>query len=347
MAIPWYRRSWVIVLTLVLVFPVGIVLMWSRKPGWGARAQWIVTGLVAAVVIVVIAAGASGSPSHNTTVAVATGSPASSVATSETSSPVAASQSPSPAATTASTSAPVAAGCIPDPMAHVYHPDRLHVLGACVTVAGTIDDIRSEADGDYHVLIALDPGQTCGGQDCLNDDNRSLQGGDLVVEAVCEHTVTQTDAISACSTYHNDLVIPARGTHTTATGPWVYDADHGWNEIHPVEQFGDQPAPVATAPATAPPAPAGTLTVQITASQYGYVSAVTSPGAVCTAQAKLPSGRISTAAGLQAQHTAGNDGEVSWTYQTSSSTHPGTGTHTVSCALNGVTASASAPFTVP
>lgn len=86
--------------------------------------------------------------------------------------------------------------------------------------------------------------------------------------------------------------------------------------------------------------------MRITQSVYGSVSAITSPGASCTAKATLPSGRDSTATGLQGAQTAGSDGGVSWTYKTQSNTTKGTGTHTVTCQLNGQTASASAPFTV-
>lgn len=239
-----------------------------------------------------------------------------------------------------------AKACLADPTLHVYNPDRLRLLDSCVTVAGTVDLIRSEADGDYHVRIHLDAGQLCAGQDCLNSGNLSQQAGDLVVEPVCEHAITQADAVSACSGYRNTLAVPPVGSHTTVTGPWVLDQDHGWNEIHPAEMFGGQSMPAAPAAPPPPASYAGALAVAITASQYGYVAASTRPGAVCSAQAKLPSGRISTASGLQAQLTAGSDGAVSWTYRTSTSTTPGTGTHTVSCTLGGATASASAPFSV-
>jgi len=137
----------------------------------------------------------------------------------------------------APSAAPVNTACSADPMAHVYRPSRLQILAACVTVSGTIQDIRGEADGDYHVLLALDPGQRCNGLDCLDDGNRQLQMGDLVTEVVCARAVTQADAIATCSAYHNNLTIPPVGSHVSVTGPWVFDA-HGWNEIHPVETFG-------------------------------------------------------------------------------------------------------------
>lgn len=294
---------------------------------WGSAAALVLAGAV-----LVGCSGDSGAP------AVGGGSAAAASTTAGADSP--ATDSASPEVTAA------AQGCLADPMLHVYNPDRLRVLNPCVTVTGTIDLIRSEADGDYHVRVHLDSGQLCGGQNCLDAANLSQQAGDLVVEPVCEHSITQADAVAACSNFHNTLAVPPVGTHTTVTGPWVLDQDHGWNEIHPAEMFGGTSMP-AGQPASAPPAPApATFTVAITASRYGYVAAKTSPGAVCSAQARLPSGRISTAAGLQVQDTAGADGAVSWTYRTSSTTTPGTGTHTVSCTWSGATEEASAPFTV-
>jgi len=105
------------------------------------------------------------------------------------------------------------------------------------------------------------------------------------------------------------------------------------------------PLPQATAPAPVAP-PAAALTVRITSSTYGHVAASTTAGATCTATATLPSGRTSTAAGLQVSMTAGANGVVAWDYRTTANTGKGTGTHTVSCQLNGQSASDSAPFTV-
>jgi hypothetical protein len=234
-----------------------------------------------------------------------------------------------------------------DPHAHVYSPDRLQLLAACITLTGTIELERAEPDGDYHVRLRLDPGQTCAGQLCLDADNLSQQAGDLILEPVCENPITQADAVAACTGYHNPLVLPAVGSHVQVMGPFVLDTDHGWNEIHPLESVTVVPAPTPVgSPSPSPTAAPATLTVTITASTYGNVAATTAPGASCTAQAKLPSGRISTAAGLQVTVTAGSDGSVSWSYRTVSTTTPGTGTHTVTCTLNGATFSGSAPFTV-
>src|SRR5260370_14231501 len=146
--------------------------------------------------------------------------------------------SPTPASS-ASASAPsetvAKPVCTGDPTAHVYSPARLHLLVPCITLSGTIDLERPEPDGDFHVRLHLDPGQTCGGQQCLDADNISQQAGDLILEPVCENPITQADAVAACQGYHNPLVLPPLGSHVTVTGPFVLDTDHGWNEIHPFE----------------------------------------------------------------------------------------------------------------
>jgi hypothetical protein len=120
--------------------------------------------------------------------------------------------------------------------AHVYHPGRLWLLHGCqaTTLRGTVEYKRAEADGDYHVRLKLDIGQSCYGQACINAQNVKQQHGDLVLEPVCEKEVTQTDAISACQGYHNDLVVPRVGVHVEVTGYWVFDDQHGWNELHPL-----------------------------------------------------------------------------------------------------------------
>jgi hypothetical protein len=113
------------------------------------------------------------------------------------------------------------------------------------------------------------------------------------------------------------------------------------------------PIPPTTKLATTlPPTPTRTavdaaITVRITASTYGSVTAQTAPGASCTVSSVLPSGRAGSSAGLKETHTADGSGRVSWSYQRGTNTNPGTGTHTVRCTLNGVSATASASFSVP
>lgn len=128
--------------------------------------------------------------------------------------------------------------CSGDPRAHVYSPDRLQLLASCVTVTGTIEESTPEPDGDYHIRLRLDDGQTCAGESCVNATNRSEQRGDLLLEPVCEHDVTQPDAVPACAGYRNPLALPRVGSHVAVSGPWVTDTVHGWNEIHPLEAIG-------------------------------------------------------------------------------------------------------------
>jgi hypothetical protein len=92
----------------------------------------------------------------------------------------------------------------------------------------------------------------------------------------------------------------------------------------------------------------GTLSVRITESTYGHVKAQTVSGATCSVYSQLPSGRISTAPGTNggAPHAADNSGWVEWAYNTYSSTHGGTGRHTVSCESAGRSGTSSADFSV-
>jgi hypothetical protein len=130
--------------------------------------------------------------------------------------------------------APTGSACR-SPAEHVYHPYRLQVRNPCLTLTGVIDRVKDEPDGDYHVRLHLDPRFA----NLVNSANVAQQGGDLVLEPVCIHAITQADAVGACAGYTNPLLIPARGTHVIATGAYVLDTDHGWMELHPL--WGIQP----------------------------------------------------------------------------------------------------------
>lgn len=116
------------------------------------------------------------------------------------------------------------------PSEHVYHPYRLQVRVPCMTVSGTVNRIKDEPDGDYHVRLYLDP-QFSG---LINDANNRQQAGDLILEPVCIHAITQADAVSACAGYANPLTMPPPYTHVVATGAYVLDTEHGWMELHPL-----------------------------------------------------------------------------------------------------------------
>src|SRR5438552_8024985 len=99
-----------------------------------------------------------------------------------------------------------------------------------MTVTGTVAAVRSEPDGDYHILLRLDPPFA----GLINDRNIAGEHGDLVLEPVCELPVTQPDAISTCAGVAPTIVTPPLGSHVSATGAYVLDTDHGWMELHPL-----------------------------------------------------------------------------------------------------------------
>lgn len=99
-------------------------------------------------------------------------------------------------------------------MRGVYHPYRLDVLGTCRRFVGTVIAVRSEDDGDHHVIIR--PAKGFGGM--LNGDNHSEQHGGIVAEIMPGQM----------------LLPPYVGERVTVVGTWAYDRDHGWNEIHPI-----------------------------------------------------------------------------------------------------------------
>ena len=130
---------------------------------------------------------------------------------------------------------------------HVYHPTRLIVKSACVTVTGTIvdatagrrsDGVRHEADGDTHGWLKVDPQF----KDMLNAGNMSGEGGNLVFEIVCRFPVTQKDAKTACKGYSDHVQLPPVGSHVSVVGTFVQDTFHAqWNEIHPVTSISTVP----------------------------------------------------------------------------------------------------------
>lgn len=143
----------------------------------------------------------------------------------------------SPITSPSSAPGPVPGGNCQD-MTHVYNPQRLTVYSPCEHVAGIVEIIRAEADGDYHILVHVDPGQVDPhGGAWINACNTSCLGGaehgDLVTEPVCEHTVNQSDAVSACAGYTNPATLPKVGDHVLVSGPWALDTTHGWLELHP------------------------------------------------------------------------------------------------------------------
>jgi len=105
-------------------------------------------------------------------------------------------------------------GCPDDPLLGVYHPSRLDVLGECRWFRGTVTLVRLEEDGDYHVDVR----PLRGGRRFLTTGNFTVQDGALVTEIMPGQR----------------LPVPSVGERVAVFGTWVYDTQHGWNEIHPI-----------------------------------------------------------------------------------------------------------------
>jgi hypothetical protein len=140
---------------------------------------------------------------------------------------------------TSSSSAPTSSDqCDQSLWDHVYNPSRLQVVDYCRTVSGTLESIRTERDGDFHIRVKLDSQFS----DLINSANINGQFGNLVVEPICVNKVTQTSAISACQDFHQNIEVPPIGSHVEITGSYVLDKEHGsWAEIHPVTSITTVP----------------------------------------------------------------------------------------------------------
>ena len=144
--------------------------------------------------------------------------------------------------------------------AHIYHPDRLRLIQRCKTVHGTVKELAWEPDGDLHIRLATRLA-------LVNAANDQYEHGDLVLEEICQGSVTQADAVAACRGVPHDLTVPSVGDKVIVTGSYVLDQDHGWMEIHPVTSLTltghvaapapSQAAPPPPPPSSAAPAPAG------------------------------------------------------------------------------------------
>ena len=273
--------------------------------------------------------------------------PATDTPTAEAQGSVASSQGPAPSAATPTCQ-------VTDQDKYVYSPDRLRVETACLRVTGTVAAIRSEADGDLHILLALDPPFV----HLLTPANQGEELGDLVVEPICVHQVTQADAVASCAADPDPLrILPGLGWHIWMEGRYVFDEDHGgWAELHPLFRWarlsaGVTPTPTAKlVPAPTPHRPTA-LTVRFTKltssvhrGAYATASVATAGGAYCTITVTYKSGP-SKAAGLGSK-TANSAGAVSWTWLVGSRTTPGAWPVTVTCSKSGKGASVTKTFQV-
>ena len=47
----WYEKTWVIILFLIFLWPIGLFLMWRYKKNWGKVAKIVITVVVALCVL--------------------------------------------------------------------------------------------------------------------------------------------------------------------------------------------------------------------------------------------------------------------------------------------------------
>src|SRR5207245_4115613 len=100
-----------------------------------------------------------------------------------------------------------------------------------ITASVVIDNILQQADGDYHLRLALDSQYS----NLTNNANDQYQNYDLVVEIICALPVTQPNAVSACQNYTNNITIPSINHYITVTGPLCLGyVPQQLAEIHPV-----------------------------------------------------------------------------------------------------------------
>jgi len=311
-----------------------------RAARWAARHKvWtaVMAVLVVAVIATVAGAGNQRKPSEVAqglqTLVSPSDTPTFSIEPTESTSPFEAT-SPVPTIAQAASN-----GCrAGNPLANVYHPDRLQLHTACITVMGVVTSVRHEDDGDYHFNVRLDARYA----NLVDAANEQYEGGGLVAEIVPADEPGCTPGTApkpASGTYDYgtctgaDIPRPAVGDRVTVTGPYVLDSVHGWMEIHPVWKIGE----TAQGSSTPRPAPAG-ATLRITSispnpvnpGQYVTLAANGPSNDACTITITYASGHVSTASGLGPASTDG-DGNVSWTWKVGTSTGAGTASADVSC----------------
>lgn len=113
--------------------------------------------------------------------------------------------------------APGPGSCVPPPdrqgdvLKGVYNPGRLQILADCSVAEGLVEEVSHEQDGDIHIRLKPDP----------EFMSLAKQGQDFII---CEIVPADQAAVQE----------PQVGQHIHLEGPWCYDKNHDWQEIHPV-----------------------------------------------------------------------------------------------------------------
>ena len=125
-------------------------------------------------------------------------------------------------------------GCTDDPVGYlkknIWNASRLDVIEPCVTITGVVTAVRPILDGDLHVHLRPDPPFA----GLVNEKNIQARGGNLILEPRCAWAMWRRNSTGPCSNRSFPLSIPKIGTRVRVTGTFVFDRDHGWNELHPI-----------------------------------------------------------------------------------------------------------------
>lgn len=138
---------------------------------------------------------------------------------------------------------------------HTYANERLRIYDSCYTITGTIYLLLPPSftgDGDYHIYVQVDTPyvwmlnyrDSTYLKSCLGLDSAGYHicNSCLNVEEVCKGTITDGGADgmvenAACYNFNDTVYLPNTGEHVRATGPFVYDTVHCWNELHPISKM--------------------------------------------------------------------------------------------------------------
>jgi hypothetical protein len=116
--------------------------------------------------------------------------------------------------------------CDPALVKHTYSLSRFTLLSpSCRKVTGIVKADATELDGDLHVRLVPDPGQS---------GLYPLENGKVIVEIICKTTPQKAAAKQACGSYRSPLKPPAVGAHIAVVGRFVKDNPPDHVELHPV-----------------------------------------------------------------------------------------------------------------
>jgi len=132
-------------------------------------------------------------------------------------------------------------GCTDDPVAYlqerIWNAKRLEVIEPCVTITGVVTAVRPILDGDLHLHVRPDP-EFAG---LVNEKNIQARGGNLILEPQCFWAMWRRNSTGSCKNRGFPIHIPKVGTRVRVTGTFVFDRDHGWNELHPIFRLDPVP----------------------------------------------------------------------------------------------------------